>query len=949
MASEERTAERIPPQAVDVERAVLGAMLIEREAVPKSIEVLEEDYFYLDAHRKIFSAIMALFDRSEPADSQTIVEELRKRKELEAIGGASYLAELATEVATAANVEYHAKIVSEKALLRKMITLSTQIATECYEASQGVDDLIDQAEQRIFNLSSKRLSKGFEPLSAVLHDTFESIELSHQREGMVSGVSTGYDELDELTSGLQPSDLVIVAGRPSMGKCVSFDTEIPDPATGEMVTAQELYHRHRANLLTLRSDLKLASTHPSAFIDDGIKPVFRVRTATGREIETTASHPFLTISESDGTATWMPLKYLRVGDRIGVPRVLPCFGKLRIPEERIKVLAYLITDGNLTDTNPRFTNSNVRVMEDFVSSVEKFGGVKGVFERDHNRVPTLRVTSIERSPEEIQAFAGRLETEIGRSKWTQRRLAIASGLSPSSVYHYVNGRALPTEETFEKLCSVLKADREAWGELPRRRNEITEWLKELGVMGKSALEKTIPSFVFRLSKDLLALFINRLFACDGSAYINQTGSYGISFSSSSRKLIRQLQHLLLRFGVISKVREKRIKYAGECRTAYELSFHNAENVIRFARGIGIFGKEEVLDQIVRSAKQKKKAYTYDTVPKAFWKRVISEKERADIFWKTVGKRRGLTRAKDATPKTYKNIRRETLKMYGETLDSREIIRMAGSDLFWDRVTSIEYVGEKQVYDLTVPGTHNFVANDFIVHNTAFALCVARNAAVEHKVPVGIFSLEMANHQLAQRLLCSEARVDAHRLRIGRLPDEDWAQLSRSVGRLAEAPIFIDDSPSLSAMEIRAKARRLQSEHGIGMVIVDYLQLMRGSGRVENRQQEISQISRALKALAKELNVPVIAVSQLSRAVETRGGDRRPMLSDLRESGAIEQDADVVMFIYREERYNPDTEQKGIAEVIIGKQRNGPIGTVKLTWINEYARFENPVFRREEPF
>ncbi len=451
MASEERTAERIPPQAVDVERAVLGAMLIEREAGPKSIEVLEEDYFYRDAHRKIFSAIVALFDRSEPADSQTIVEELRKRKELDAIGGASYLAELATEVATAANVEYHAKIVSEKALLRKMITLSTQIATECYEASQGVDDLIDQAEQRIFNLSSKRLSKGFEPLSAVLHDTFETIEQSHQREGMVSGVSTGYDELDEMTSGLQPSELVIVAGRPSMGK------------------------------------------------------------------------------------------------------------------------------------------------------------------------------------------------------------------------------------------------------------------------------------------------------------------------------------------------------------------------------------------------------------------------------------------------------------------------------------------------------------------TAFALCVARNAAIEHKVPVGIFSLEMANHQLAQRLLCAEARVDAHRLRIGRLPDEAWAHLSHSVGKLAEAPIFIDDSPSLSAMEIRAKSRRLQSEHGIGMIIVDYLQLMRGSGRVENRQQEISQISRALKALAKELNVPVIAVSQLSRAVETRGGDRRPMLSDLRESGAIEQDADVVMFIYREERYNPDTEQKGIAEVIIGKQRNGPIGTVKLTWINEYARFENPVFRKEEPF
>lgn len=222
--------------------------------------------------------------------------------------------------------------------------------------------------------------------------------------------------------------------------------------------------------------------------------------------------------------------------------------------------------------------------------------------------------------------------------------------------------------------------------------------------------------------------------------------------------------------------------------------------------------------------------------------------------------------------------------------------------------------------------------------TALCLNFARNAAVEHRVPVGIFSLEMASYQLALRMLCSEAQVDSHKLRSGRLSADEWPKLSLKVGVLAEAGIFIDDTPAQGVLEIRAKARRLKVEHNIGMIILDYLQLAHGAGRVESRQQEISQISQSLKALAKELDIPVLALSQLSRAVEGRP-DKRPMLSDLRESGAIEQDADVVMFVYRPEMYG-ETDQAGIAEIIVGKQRNGPVGTVKLAYRNEYLKFEN---------
>jgi len=243
-------------------------------------------------------------------------------------------------------------------------------------------------------------------------------------------------------------------------------------------------------------------------------------------------------------------------------------------------------------------------------------------------------------------------------------------------------------------------------------------------------------------------------------------------------------------------------------------------------------------------------------------------------------------------------------------------------------------------------TTGFQPSEFIVvagrpamGKTAFCMNIAQYVSTNKNIPVAIFSLEMSKSQLVQRMLCSEARIDAHNLRRGRLAESDWGLLSAAAGRLASAPIFIDDTAGISCLEIKAKARRLKAQHNLGLVIIDYLQLIQTGGRVENRQQEISEISRSLKSLARELNVPVIAVSQLSRAVEQRI-ERRPRLSDLRESGAIEQDADLVVFIYREEYYKPKTDKKGIAEAIISKQRNGPIGTVELTFIKEYTKFEN---------
>jgi len=286
------------------------------------------------------------------------------------------------------------------------------------------------------------------------------------------------------------------------------------------------------------------------------------------------------------------------------------------------------------------------------------------------------------------------------------------------------------------------------------------------------------------------------------------------------------------------------------------------------------------------------------------------------------------------------------KHHGTYIHLKEIIK--------DSIETIDRLYQKKEHVTGIPTgyidfdlkTAGLQASDLIIiagrpsmGKSAFALGIAEYAGVVEKIPVALFSLEMSKEQLVQRMLCAHAKVDAHKVRTGYLATSDWPRLTAAAGKLSEAPIFVDDTPAISVMELRAKARRLKAHHGIQLIILDYMQLMRGTGNPESRQQEISEISRSLKALARELSVPVIAISQLSRAVESRT-DHRPQLSDLRESGAIEQDADVVVLILREEYYNPTPDNQGIAEIIIAKQRNGPVGNMKLTFIKEYTRFEN---------
>ncbi len=685
-------------------------MLLDRDAIARVVELIRPEDFYRDAHRRIYEAIAELFERGEPVDLITVTDRLRDKGQLDDVGGAGYVTSLLNAIPTAANVEYYARIVLQKSMLRHLIAAGTQIAHMGFEGEQDVEILVDRAEKLVFSIANRRLLQEFLPIREILKESFDRIDRRYQDKGTITGVPTGYTDLDQMTSGLQGSDLVIVAARPAMGKCLKYDAEIVDAQTGEVCTLQELVSRGTATLWTLTAAGTLERTAPSQFVDDGIKPVYQVRTASGREVETTLSHPFFT------TRGWRQLADLSIGEPIAVPAQVPVFGTSDLPAYEVKLLAYLCAGTMPTDAT---------LATDFADAV-------GVGE-------AIRAAT---KPPAVPAPA----------------LAPVQGGSQAEI------------------VSLVQARHRA--------------------LGEPVATRYLPEPIFTLTRAKLALFLSRLLACTST--VQTEPEVVVRTSLPSPRLARQVQHLLLRYGVVATVDQEGVTVAGD-------------HACRLFREIGIVGCERLRT----------------------WARH----------------------------------------------DQGQLLEPSG--ILWDPIVAITYTGDVQVYDLTVPETHNFIANDVCVHNTTFCLNIAEHAAIHHQVPIAIFSLETSKEQLVQRFLCSEAEVDGSKLRTGFLADSDWPKLARAMGRLSEAPIFIDDSATISVIEMRAKARKLKAEHGLGLIIVDYLQMIQSYKRTENRTQEISEIARSLKSLAKELDIPLIAISQLSRAVEVTG-TRRPLLSHLRE-------------------------------------------------------------------
>jgi replicative DNA helicase len=930
-------ANLIPPQNIEVEEAILGGILLDPEAYGRVAELLVPNAFYIPAHGHIYQAAIELHASGLPTDLLNVSNWLADNLLLEKVGGQNKLVQLVERTVSAVNVDSLAVLLMDKYMRRELIQAGNMVGQLGYDLGKPLEQVLDQAEQKVLNVTQVRPQAGLTQVGEILIQTCEAIEARHN-DLTPPGLTCDFADLDAMTGGFQRSDLIIVAGRPSMGKCLAYDTEIV-LADGSISTIQSLYQQQDAQLLTLQNNWQFKWTRPSNYVDDGIKPVFRVKTSLGREIETTLTHPFLTL---DG---WQPLSTLTVGEKIAVPRVVPVFGQNSLPECAAKILGYLIGDGNLSQGTPRFTNTNLVIQQDFIDAVQEFsqGRLKVHIGAGKTRAPSLAVsTDFKLLEQHRKIFGSNLSRLLNQKNISYQLLADHLGVGLSILYQWQKGVCAPKRETFDRLCEYLEIPAislipEGW-EAICADNSLTKWLKLLGIWGKTSHNKFVPEIIFQLPKVQLAAFLNRLFATDGWATVLSSGQVQLGFATVSKKLAQQVQHLLLRFGVIARLKARSVLYKGERRAVWQLDITDAISIQAFVVEIGICGKEQATSKVLAALEHKRYQTNRDLIPISVWGQLSAAKESAEESWKSVAIKAGIA--------GYSNIHvgkraptRERLLKLATALESSPLKDLAQSQVYWDEIVEIESVGSKQVYDLTIPDTHNFVANDICVHNTAISLNIAYNMALLHQLPILVFSLEMSKEQLVQRMLAGEARVDSNRLRAGRISQNEWDQIYKAIEKIADLPIYIDDTANMMVMQMRSQARRLQAETGkpLGLIMLDYLQLMEGSS--DNRVQEISKITRSLKGLARELNVPIIALSQLSRSVESRN-NKRPMMSDLRESGSIEQDADLVIMLYRDAYYNPDTPDRDITELIVTKHRNGPTGVVKLVFDPGLTKFKN---------
>ncbi len=860
---------RVPPHNLAAEESLLGALLLSREVVGQVAELgLHVEHFYKPSHQHVYTAIRGLMAAGQPVDIVTVADELRRNGLLDEIGGAQILFELQNATPAISNASRYAKIVQDTALLRRLISVAGEITELAYMEPDDVTKALDEAETKVFEVAEDRVVDSTRPLGDLLPVAMDRLQETFERGDTITGTATGFNDLDEILSGLQPSTLNIIGARPAMGKCVAWDTPIINPRTGEVLTASEVFDGafgpDAVPLLSLADDGSLVETEASHLLDDGHKPVYLVETRAGRRIRVTAAHPLLS------QHGWRPLEQLVVGDHLAAPATIPVFGDRVMSEAEIDLLALLLGDGSIGPgaATPALTTASAEVLE------------------------------------VARAAARQMGTD----------LVFNAAAGSATTYRISSGRT---------------------GGKP---NPVTEMLRRHGAWGCSAHDKRVPAAVFVAPREQVSRFLHRLFATDGTAWVAAAGYARIGYATVSEQLSLDVMHLLLRFGVRSKRRTRWVAYKGTRRRAFEVEVMDGVSLATFCREIGILGKHEALARVAaKAAFAPAGQYTIDTLPMEVWDDVLKAKgERA---WVSISEAAGKPRSHNWHAYR-RRPRRETIALLADVLDDDRLRWWASPAITWDRITAITPAGVDRVIDFSVPELHNFVAADLFVHNTALGLGIATHVAKTTHKPVLVFSLEMGHAELTQRVLSSEAEVESQKLRTGRLAESDWTKIGKAINRLDTVPLFLDDNPRVTVMEIRAKARRLKARHGgLAMILIDYLQLMSGGTNSENRQLEVSEISRGLKILARELEVPIVALSQLSRALENRQ-DKRPMLADLRESGSLEQDADVVMFLYRDEVYNRDSPDKASAELIIAKHRSGPTGLARLVFRGQYTKFGN---------
>ncbi|MGH9186153.1 MAG: replicative DNA helicase [Acidimicrobiales bacterium] len=828
---------RVPPHNVQAEESLLGAMLLSKDAIAAAVEIVSANEFYKPAHGHIFEAITSLFGAGEPADPVTVAEELSRAGLLEAIGGPATLVSIQANTPATTSAARYARIVEEHALLRRLIGAAGEIAEIGYGLPDDVAKAVDRAESMVFEVAQRRLTDTLSPIGSLLGANLDRLELLYERGEHITGVPTGFLDLDEILNGLQPSNLVVVGARPSMGKALALDTRIPTPTgwttMGELAVGDEVFDE-KGRPCTV--------THATA-VQFGHQ-CYRVDFDDGASIIADAAHQWFVYDYP----AWKSLRerhYRHVEGYSYNPHrnlALARDQRSRIRYPRVLTTEQLLNEGCQTPgrhPRPNWYLPLALPLDTPEADLPVDPYVLGCWLGDG----TTKGAAMTIGEQDVIHFIAEFEA-AGYS------LALRGGTSYA-----------PTPVTGTG----------AWPGYRRPSRVLAGELRQVGLLGGAT--KHIPGAYLRASAKQRLALLQGLLDTDGSV-VNGNGS--VELCLANRDLLAQAHELVCTLGhKPGAIRQKKISLRnGRLAMAWRFSW-------------------TPLDQVFR-------------LPRKAW---------------TLEARTSSNCLGGAAPEAVRTFGRAT---------RRTIVAVAPAPSVPVRCIAVD------------SPSHLYLAGESMIptHNTSLALGMATHAALEAQRPVLVFSLEMSRLELSQRILCSEARVDSSKVRTGRLAEADWTKISHAVGRLAEAPIFIDDNPNLTVMEIRAKARRLRSKVGdLGLVVVDYIQLMTGRSKAESRQVEVSEISRSLKILARELDTPVLALAQLNRQLETRA-DKRPMLADLRESGSLEQDSDVVMFIYRDEVYNPETPDRGTAEILVAKHRNGPTGKARLAWLDHYTKFAN---------
>jgi replicative DNA helicase len=822
--------DRSPPQDVAAEQCVLGGMLLSKDAIADVLEILKAGDFYRPPHATIFDAILDLYGRGEPADPITVAAALADAGQLARVGGAPYLHTLIASVPTAANAAYYARIVSERAVLRRLIEAGTRIVQLGYGSAAGagrdVDELVDLAQQAVYDVSERRVSEDFAILSDLLQPTLDEIEAVGSQGGVMTGVPTGFTDLDRLLNGLHPGQLIVVAGRPGLGKALALDTPLPTPdgwtTMGEVTVGSqligadgrptsvvhvfEIMHsrpcfevefsdgtvivadaEHLWKTTTHASRRQRAETKPTCqWPQDARAVVTAVREAAARapdSLVTTAVHPAVVTTAEIAASLRHPADgRLNHAVENCQPLSLPHREDLPIPPY---TLGLWLGDGHAGTA--RFTTADTEI----IGHVE----ADGFRVRPGGRmVYTILPPELPPMPDvECVVCGTRFKPRRPSVRTCGRRCGGRSrGLVESETRH---GCA-----TCGKVMDGPRAGRRC-AACYGRYGSFVGYLRAAGTLD----HKHIPLVYLRASEAQRRSLLAGLLDADGTA----AASGNVQLTVTSQRLAADARELIVSLGYRCSMTTRAVKgRTSATSTAYTLTFTTVDEVFRLGR-----------------------------------KRIAHQERRRSTSTARTGSRFIV----DVRPVPSVPVR-------CITVDNDDHLYLAGRSM--------------------VP-----------THNSTAAMDFARATSVRHNMGSAIFSLEMSKVEIVMRLLAAEARVPLHVLRSGQLSDDDWTKLARRMGEISEAPLFVDDTPNMSLMEIRAKSRRLKQRHDLKLIIVDYLQLMTSPKRVESRQQEVAELSRGLKLLAKEVDCPVVAVSQLNRGPEQRT-DKRPQLSDLRESGCL---------------------------------------------------------------